>query len=73
VTIDALQLRFLDVDLMGNLHVMSFFLLLLSHMPVTTKAIVIHLFIGVKISGKQFSWSRMTIHAGNADRMNSRA
>jgi len=52
VTIDALQLRFFDVKLVGNLHMMSFFLLLLSHMPVTYTAVIIHSFISEKIPGK---------------------
>jgi hypothetical protein len=52
VAINAFQLRFFDMKFVGNFHMMSFFLLLLSHMPVTYEAVIIHSFISKKIAWK---------------------
>jgi len=72
MAINTHQLGFLDVKFMSNFHMMGFFHLLLSHIPVTKKAIVIYSFISEKITGEQLTESRMTIRTDNTRRMNHR-
>jgi hypothetical protein len=72
MAINTHQLGFLDVKFMSNFHMMGFFHLLLSHIPVTKKAIVIYSFIGEKITGEQLTGPRMTIHTRDTGRMDHR-
>jgi hypothetical protein len=69
VAIDTHQLGFLDVKFVSDSHVMGLLHLLLSHLPVTKKAIVIYSFISKKITGKKLTDFRMTIHTGDPCRM----
>jgi hypothetical protein len=72
MTINAHQFRFFDMKLVCNFHVMGFLHLLLSHMPVTNKAIVIHSFISEKITGEQLAGPRVAIHTSDTGRVNRR-
>jgi hypothetical protein len=72
VTIDTHEFRFFDMKFVGDFHVMGLFLLLRSHIAVTSKAVVIHPFICEKISGEQLASLGMAIHTGDTGRMDHR-
>jgi hypothetical protein len=55
MTIDAHQLRFFDMELMGNFHVMGFIHFHPSHRFVTTQAVIIDSFIRIEKSGKELT------------------
>jgi hypothetical protein len=72
VTVDTDQLGFLDVDLMGDLHVMGCFHAFRPHLFMAYQAVVIDPLIGKKIAGEELTDFRMAIRAGDALRMNRR-
>jgi hypothetical protein len=65
VTIDAHEFRFLNVNLVSNLHVMGLLYLFPCHMFMADKAVVIHSLIGEKVPGKKLAHFRMTIHTSD--------
>jgi branched-subunit amino acid transport protein len=72
MAIDTHQLRFLDVKLVGNFHMVGCFYSLLSYVPVTKKAIVIDSLISEKITWEQLTWLCVAIHTNDTGRMDRR-
>ena len=71
MTVDALELRLLDVQSMGNLNIPVNLAVFLLDIPMTIDAVLIDEVIpGQKLVGEDLTWFGMTIDAGHLRRVN---